>query len=177
MAEPVLLPLTEAFVAVVARAMREGDRLEVFATRFDDDPDALARDLVAMSRFGAVVAADGDPVAAMGAVECWPGMWNVWMIATDRWPLVARSATRWARIAVLSVLAKAGAHRCECKSIESHETAHRWLRHLGAEVEAVHRDFGRNRETFITFVWRFDHVRHVPSQQTEGAATAATDRR
>ncbi len=173
---PLLLPLTERSVGAVARAMRAADRHEVFATRFDDDPNALARDLVAVSRLGAVVAHDGRPIAAMGAVECWPGMWSVWMIATDAWPLVARVATRWARLAITSVLPAAGAYRCECRSIDGHETAHRWLRHLGAQAEAVHPGYGRNRETFITFAWRLDHV-HVLGAETQDATPAATPRR
>ena len=174
--EPVLLPMTEATVAAVARAMRVADRREVFATRFDDDPDALTRDLVAVSRFGAAIARAGRPVAAMGAIECWPGMWSVWLIATDDWPLVARATTRWARHALETVLPQAGAHRCECRSIADHATAHRWLVHLGARAEAVHRDFGRMRETFITFAWRFDHVRNHVGAETESATPAATYR-
>ena len=177
MTETLLLPLTEASVMAVARAMRAADRREVFATRFDDDPDSLARDLVAISRIGAVVAHDGRPVAAMGAIECWPGMWSVWLIATDDWQLVARATTRWARHALETVLPAAGAHRCECRSIADHETAHRWLTHLGAHAEAVHPGFGRNRETFITFAWRFDHVRNPFCAEAQSAATAAAHRR
>ena len=172
MAKSELLPLTEAFVRPVAQRMRAEDRREVFATRFDDDIDSLVRELVAASRFGAVVAHEGRPAAAMGAIEAWPGVWSAWMFATDAWPSVARATTRYARIALLSVLAEAGAHRCECKSIEGHTVAHRWLQHLGAHVEAVHPGFGRNRETFITFAWRFDHV-HLVAEAESATAPAA----
>jgi hypothetical protein len=174
--EPALLPLTEASATAVARAMREADRREVFATRFDDDPDALARELVAASRIGAVVARAGRPVAAMGAMECWPGLWSVWLIATDEWKSVARATTRWARHALETILPEAGAHRCECRSIADHETAHRWLVHLGAREEAVHPEFGRMRETFITFAWRFDHVRNRIGTEAESAAASTADR-
>lgn len=174
--EPMLLPLTEATVLPVARAMRAADRREVFATRFDDDAEALARDLVAVSRFGATIALAGRPVAAMGAMECWPGVWSVWLIATDEWKLVARAATRWARHALGTVLPEAGAHRCECRSMAEHKTAHRWLELLGARAEAVHPDFGRLRETFITFAWRFDHVRNHVGTEAQSAAAATADR-
>ncbi len=175
MSEARLLPLSERFVGPVVRAMRVDDRREVFATRFDDDPEALVRDLVAASRFGVVLARGAVPAVAMGAVECWPGVWSAWLIATDDWKRVARDATRYARIAVLSVLARAGAHRCECRSIEGHHVAHRWLRHLGAREEATHRGFGRNKETFITFVWRLDHV-HALGTETQGTAAPAAPR-
>lgn len=173
---PMLLPLIEVSLLPVTRAMRATDRREVFATRFDDDADALARDLVAVSRFGAVIALGGRPVAAMGAMECWPGVWNVWLIATEDWKLVARATTRWARYALRTLLPEAGAHRCECRSIADHRTAHRWLEHLGARAEAMHPDFGRLRETFITFAWRFDHVRNPVGAETEGATAATADR-
>jgi hypothetical protein len=117
------------------------------------------------------------PLAAMGAIECWPGVWSAWMIATDKWPSVARAATRWARFALDAVLVAAGAHRCECKSIADHRTAHRWLAHLGARPEAVHPGYGRNRETFITFAWRLDHVRNRLGSETESTAAAAPHRR
>lgn len=174
--EPALLPLTGVTLLPVARAMRAADRREVFATRFDDDPDALVRDLVSVSRFGAAIARAGQPIAAMGATECWPGMWSVWLIATDEWPRVARATTRWARHALETVLPAAGAHRCECRSIADHATAHRWLVHLGARAEAVHPGFGRRRETFITFAWRFDHVRNPVGAETESAAPTAAYR-
>ncbi len=155
----ILLPLTAEFVLPVARRMREADRREIFATRSPDDRDLLARQAAEFSRFGAVLATDaGNPACALGAVEQWPGVWTVWMFATADWPKVALSATRYVRRVLIPALVAAGAHRAECKSLEDHREAHDWLRLLGAHAEAEHRDYGINRETFITFVWRLDDV-------------------
>jgi hypothetical protein len=177
MARTILLPLTEAAVLHVARHMRSCDRREIFATRFDEDAAALAGELVAVSRFGIAAATDGVPAAALGYVECWPGFWTGWMFATDAWPMVAGALTRFARRALMPALVEAGAHRCECKSIADNDAAHRWLSMLGARAEAVHPDFGRNRETFVTFAWRLDHVRRFLLTETEIAPAAGAHRR
>jgi hypothetical protein len=138
----------------VARQMRESDRREIFATRFDDDTGALVADLLASDPLGAIMlAADGSAVAAIGASEMWPGNWAVWMFTTDRWPEVAREATRFARGVLGPTLQRLGGRRAECRSALAHKVAHRWLIHLGAEVEAVYPDFGRDGETFVGFVF------------------------
>src|SRR5690349_19657860 len=112
--------------------MRESDRREIFATRTPDDRILLAHQAADFSRFGAVIATDaGTPVCALGAVGQWPGLWNVWMFATDDWPRIAIGATRYVRRVLIPNLVNAGAHRAECKSIEGHKPAHRWLELLG----------------------------------------------
>ncbi len=171
-----LLPLTRDHVGAVARAMRAADRAEIYATRRDEDWRALAEDAVGFSRLGAVAAAaDGTPVVAAGGVECWPGLWQVWMFATPRWPEVALGMTRWARRHFAPALVAAGAHRAECRSLAGNLAAHRWLAALGAVAEACQEDYGRNRESFITFAWRRPHV-HVQRAETTQAAGAAADR-
>lgn len=146
--------LNAADLLAVARGMRVGDRDEIFATRFDDDISALIADLLASDPLGAIIpAADGQAVAAIGASEMWPGNWAVWMFATDRWPEVARKTTRFARRILRPALRSLGARRAECRSAWAHKVAHRWLVHLGAEVEAIHPAYGRDGETFIGFVF------------------------
>jgi hypothetical protein len=138
----------------IAENMRASDRHEIFSTRFDDDIAALIADLMASDPLGGIVAAaNGDAVAALGASEMWPGCWAVWMFATDRWPEVARTTTRLARQVLAPALRRLGARRAECRSALAHKVAHRWLIHLGAEVEAIHPAYGRNGETFIGFVF------------------------
>lgn len=137
----------------VAERMRMADHDEIFATRFDDDPDALVDDLLAGNPLGVIIADDqGRPVAALGATEMWPGLWSLWMFATNEWPRVARGATRFARAQFWPLLRLAGLRRGECKSAAAHHAAHRWIRHLGGRAEAVHPAFGRDGQDFITFV-------------------------
>jgi hypothetical protein len=67
---------------------------------------------------------------------------------------VALGATRWALRSLKPAMLAAGGHRAECRSIETHGTAHRWLESLGFVREAVLPDCGKNRETFYQYAWR-----------------------
>lgn len=150
-----LLPLEEDAVRRVAHRMRVVDRREIYAARWREDDDMLAREVVQLSRFGAVTAlADRTPVAALGACPIYPGVWTAWMFATDDWPRVARATTRWACQALMAAVAAAGAHRVECRSMAGHDAAHRWLERLGAVREATLPDCGKARETFYLYAWR-----------------------
>lgn len=167
-------PLRFATVEAIARDMRTADAREIWATRANEDPTALGRDVVRWSRIGAVAEArDGTPVAAIGAVEGWPGVWQVWMFATARWPEVALATTRWARRVLMPGLIAEGAHRAECRSLAANEASHRWLMSLGARAEARHAGYGKNREDFITFAWRRDDVHFQPAEAAEAARSAA----
>jgi hypothetical protein len=158
----ILLPLTAEFVLPVARQMRESDRREIFATRQPDDRVMLAHQAVEFSRFGAVFGLDsGELVAALGAVQQWPGVWTVWMFATPLWPRLALGATRYVRRILIPQLLGAGAHRAECKTIAGHHAAQRWMELLGAHHEATHPDYGIGRETFFTYAWSLDDVSHA----------------
>jgi hypothetical protein len=140
-------------VWAVARAMRDADKREIFATRFDEDALLLAEDLMASDPVGAVIAAaDGTAVAALGGIEMWPGNWSLWMFATDRWPEVAKETTRFAKFVLWPALLRLGLQRGECRSALDHEAAHRWLSFLGGEVEAFYPAYGKGGETFIGFV-------------------------
>lgn len=167
-----LLPLEEPLVRRVAMNMRAMDRAEIYATRWREDPADVARDSVLLSRFGFVCASDrdGEPISAIGAAELWPTMWSVWMFATDRWPEVALAATRLVRRVLVPQLLEAGARRAECRALASHRQAHRWLKLLGARREFRVRDFGKNGEDFVSFVWRREDV-------CTGSGCAAAERR
>lgn len=148
----------------VAAEMRPRDRQEIFATRFDDGENIeslhdLAGQLLAHSRFGAIaVGEDGVAAAAVGAAEMWPGVWSVWMFATDAWPRHYLRVTAFIRRQLIPALLAAGARRAECASLASYHSAHRWLTYLGARPEAYLTAYGKNGEDFILFCWRRDHV-------------------
>jgi hypothetical protein len=145
--------LSPADLMAIGRAMRVADHREIFATRFDEDVEALAADILAGDPVGAIItAADGEAVAAIGGTEMWPGCWSVWMFATDRWPEVSTETTRFVRRTFWPVLLRLGLRRGECRSALDHVTAHRWLSHLGGEIEAIYPAFGKSGETFIGFV-------------------------
>lgn len=145
--------LTRDAVLSIALQMRVPDRAEIFATRFDTDAAALVDDLLAGDPVGAVITADdGVAVAVIAGTEMWPGLWSLWMLATDRWPEVARGATRFAKNELWPTLKILGLRRGECRSAAAHTMAHRWIRYLGGRLESVHPAYGKDGETFIGFV-------------------------
>lgn len=135
----------------VAERMREWDRREIYATRWTEGPSALADSLLAPHNI-AWIAGIEEPIAALGAYPAWPGVWSVWMFATDNFPQIGYPLTKFIKKRMIPTLAS-HAHRAECRSIEGHEAAHRWLENLGAEREATLRGFGRNGETFHLYRW------------------------
>lgn len=166
-----ILPLNAELVGRVAANMRAKDRAEIYATRFREDPAEVARDCLLISRLGFVGASarDGAAIVAIGGAELWPGLWSLWMFATDRWPEVAAAATRTARRILRPALLAAGARRAECRSLASHRDAHRWLRALGARREARIPQFGKNGEDFVAYAWLRDDSRPRPARQNPEA--------
>lgn len=96
---------------------------------------------------------DGLPVGAGGIVEKWPGVGSIWMLATTDWHRVANTATKFAKREVIPTAWQQGFHRLEARSIEGHDTAHRWMMYLGAKDEARLRSYGKSGEDFIVFSW------------------------
>ncbi|MGB8275592.1 MAG: hypothetical protein WCF16_10035, partial [Alphaproteobacteria bacterium] len=176
----IIEPLSSSAVLHVAANMRAEDRREIDACRWVFDPEQIARETFALARFGCVAHADGVPVAVVAAVEYWPGFYTVGMFATDDWPKVALSLTRWARARMSAQLLAAGANRMECRVVQGHETAMRWLESLGAAREAALSDCGRNRESFFLYAWtrkRWEkthvHSRNVRNLEAAPSATIA----
>ena len=149
-----LLPLIEPAVASVAYNLRQADREELAATMARFDSSAIAAAAVRVL-FGFVAATDdGVPVAAVGANEVWPGVYQVGMFATARWPEVALGTTRHVKRWLMPAIREAGVHRAHAFSLATHQEAHRWLFWLGARVEARLAGWGKGGEDFLLFVWR-----------------------
>lgn len=150
-----ITPLAESGEALlhVARNMREWDRREIFATRWLATPEALAHDIFLFKDFGWILGLNGEPIVAIGAVPGWPGIWSVWMFATDRITLIGKKMTTFVRRGMIPALLGNGCHRAECHSMEGHTEAHRWLELLGARREAKVPRFGKDRENFYLYSW------------------------
>jgi len=141
----------------VARRMRRQDMDEIYATRWNDDPAELCAGLLAGGDFGWVAGNDnGTPIAAFGAVPAWPGVWEVWMFATDKWPEIALGVTRFVKRVMIPSLEDVGVHRAQCRSKHDHLVAHAWLESLGAYKESELRNYGRNAELFYLYCWTRD---------------------
>ena len=147
-------PLDAMSVRYVVKHMRDYDRAEIFATRWDDNEDSLVADTLAAGPMSWVLGRE-RPIACWGAQELWPGMWTVWMFATDEFKQVASALTKFVLCQEIPQLVDRGIQRAECKSMAGHDVAHRWLERLGAVREATHENYGRGRETFYTYAWNF----------------------
>lgn len=137
-------------VLYVVRNMREKDRQEIMATRFSEEPEDLATDAMMSEKFAWQWMYGINPVGVMGALPLWPGMWSVWMFATDDFPFVSFSMTRFARLVIVPTLRR-HAHRVECRTMETHVEAHKWLKFLGGEQESILKNYGKNGENFYIY--------------------------
>jgi RimJ/RimL family protein N-acetyltransferase len=146
--------LEAADAAHVAHRLREWDRREVFALMpRHATPDHLAETMLApcLDEVRCVVRADdGEPVAGLGLAAYWPGCWQAWLLATDRWGEVWRLGVA-AALAALADAEDRGMRRAECRSMAGHDDAHRLLRWLGFAQEGVHPAMGRDGQNFVTF--------------------------
>lgn len=149
-----LAKLNEDDLHWVASRMRQRDRDEIFATRWDDDIDRMVKEIMGGGEFGFVAGDDnGLPIAAFGAIPVWNGVWEVWMFATDEWKRIALDVTKFGHRTFFPALESTGYHRLQCRSLSTHTVAHRWLESMGAHKESELPNYGRNGETFYLFCW------------------------
>lgn len=158
------LPRDLAALEFICTNLRPADRDEVFATRWDDDPFALARDTYAAGEFQWVVWRDGLPVASIGATPLWPGAWQVWAYGTESWDTVALALTKHARRFMMPAISNTDAHRVQCFAQADHTTSRRWLERLGATAECVLDNYGRHGQTFVLYSWHRARTRDTNSE-------------
>ncbi len=152
MIEIVAKPGLEMIEHVTAN-MREIDRVEVFATRWDDDPKAYARVLLPMNGFMWCAVRDDVPCALWGAVPVWPHHWIAFAFGTDDWARVVLTMTKHIRSFMLPALLRAKAYRVSAATHADHTEAHRWLESMGAVKEMDMPYYGKGGEVFFNYVW------------------------
>lgn len=140
-------------VREVARNMREWDRLEIFATRPDDEPLAIADAVAEAGPISWVAGRDEAPIAAFGCAPMWHGVWSLWLFATDEFGRIGIPMTKLIVRSIVPMMFEAGAHRLEARSMEGHTDAQRWLQVIGAEREATLRGYGRDGQDFHVYTW------------------------
>lgn len=150
----IVQPISFDAALYVALRMRALDVEEIFATRWADDRVDLAHAAAARAPLAWAAGLDGGPIACIGAVQCWPGVWEAWMYATDDFDKIGKRLTRFAHRAIIPAVRAAGGHRLQAHSMEGHTVAHRWLDGFGAVREATLRAFGRGGQDF--HVYRLD---------------------
>lgn len=146
----------------VANRMRDRDLEELQAVYPVDGREAVAAWFVkshAGRRDAFCCYIGAEPVAVGMAIEGRPNVITLGLIATDRFPMVAKEGARFLRQRFFANMKKAGCHRIECVTIEGYEETHRWLRILGLKREAIHPGYGKRGETFHTYAWIGNNVR------------------
>jgi hypothetical protein len=154
----VILPASFEDALSVASKMRAADRRELGATQWSDDFDEFIAHATVGCAPTAWCAHRLCPIGIVGAAPKHPNTWQVFMYATDDFPLVGLCMTRFIVRAMIPALVAAGARRAECYSIEGHTEAHRWLELLGATREATLREYGRGGEDFHVYRWLLSDV-------------------
>jgi hypothetical protein len=152
-------PFASEEIAHVVRNLRARDQAEIYALRWDNDPDKLVTEIVACAHaMWRLFCVDAEPVAMAGVVPVRPGVVFAAAFGTELWPHVVRSVTRFARDWTIPRLRQAHYHRAECHALAANHDSRRWLLSLGAEEEAYLRGYGRDQQDFILYAWRLQDV-------------------
>lgn len=94
-----------------------------------------------------------EPVAVGAMVEGRPNVMTLMFFATDEFPKIALPLTRFITKNLFEKYRAEGVHRIECVSIEGYDAAHRWIKLLGLQLEAVFPGYGKGGEAFMQFAW------------------------
>ena len=144
-----------ADVLTVCQNLREQDKTEIFAVRFDSEPEDLAE--TTMNMIGSawmVYDDDRSPVAVMGIHPVSPGVWGAFAFANNQFHRVAIGLTRFIRKGILPSLLATGAKQVQAMVWTEYHQARKWLAGFGAREVAVIPNFGKNGEDFALTVWR-----------------------
>jgi hypothetical protein len=153
----VVYPLADSHVddvLTICQNLRTKDRMEIFATRFDSEPEDLLVSTMALTDTS-WIAYDGDvPVAVFGIMPIAPNVWSAYAFATDRFPRIALSLTRFIKRGIIPSLLATGAKQVQAMVWTEYHQARKWLSGFGAREEAVIPNLGKNGEDFALTIWR-----------------------
>jgi hypothetical protein len=142
----------------VVEHMRDCDRDEVYPLRVDDNPESIINEIMGCPQFVWLFYHGRIAAGVLGAFPCSNDIWDVFMIATRQFGHVAYPMTEFIRHDMIPLLAATGVRRAQCMSLATHDQAHRWLAFLGAEPAETLKDYGRNGESYVKYMWRGDNV-------------------
>lgn len=94
----------------------------------------------------------GQPVAAFGAVPITVSVLSIWAWGNRSMVRAIPAVTRFITGELVPRWIGEGVTRVEARSVAGHDTAHKWMRSLGASAVPLP-CFGRNGENFILFGW------------------------
>lgn len=139
----------------VACNMREMDKREIYGLRWEDNPFVITNEVMAQRNFAWVGWVDQKPCAVFGGAPLHPGVWSMFMFATDDFPKLALGLTRFClKQGIPKLFGELKAHRLQAHSHAKHHEAHRWLTCLGARRESVLNGYGRDGSDYGLWVLR-----------------------
>lgn len=138
----------------IAENLRGQDKAELFALKWDTDPETIVRHVEPhLTGLTWTWYWGQTPAAVIGMVPNWPGVWTAWAFGTGDWRRVVLGMTKHARRIILPTLADQGAHRVQAFSHAEHHSSQEWMRRcFGFREEATLSGFGRNGEDFRIMV-------------------------
>ncbi|WP_136659157.1 hypothetical protein [Nitratireductor sp. XY-223] len=148
-------------VSFIAANMRECDRAEIFC---QVAPGTKSADIAAfcIGRGQSWTAfRNGLPSGAFGFSEISDGVLNGWAFGRPGFGRCIPAVTRFVFRELVPGWQRDGVRRIEVRTIESHESAHRWLAAAGAVRCCSLEDWGRGGERFYLYAWT---CRKVPEQ-------------
>lgn len=148
---------SDADVRHVIGHLRRTDRQEQFATRFDDDADALVNEIIRLRPLAikhyALACDDGEPAILVAAYLVSPKVARFHMASTDRMGEIARAGHRWGLQRFIPSVLMPNVRRAEARILADHTIARRWVAACGFVEEGVIRRVGRAGEDFVQVVW------------------------
>jgi len=144
-------------IAHIVHHLRERDRREMFALRWDDNEEHLTDAIFAVAGpMWRLWCWRDEPVALSGIIPQRPGVVMAGAFGTERFPRVARAILSWGRRWVIPRLQAAQYHRGEAYALAANIDGQRFIEAMGGRKEAYLHKYGRDREDFVLFVWRLD---------------------
>ncbi len=157
-------------VRQILNHLRPRDAFEL--SEYGFDLDSAAATFAAPCVLAKTFAHDGAAHAVVTFHALTPKALAVSLLATDHWPRVARAVLTWGVRVARPGLLSLGFERAECRTLEGHADAIRFLERLGFARECRIPHFGATGASFVQYTWRLND--HVPVQSTQSPATAAT---
>lgn len=100
-----------------------------------------------------LVAPDGEPVCCAGIVPLWPGVGEVWIVASPRVGEHAVSFVRHAKRGLLLGSRGLGLRRVQAAVRRGYATGYRFAKALGFELEGNMRAYGAQGEDFVRMAY------------------------
>lgn len=151
-----LTDVTYLDLEYIVLRMRDEDWIEIIGIQDHDSPIRLAYEMHYFIRNhgrGRIAWHNGKPAACAFFAERWGGMWEVGMFGTKAFRDAAVPLLRWVRTEANEILSVCKGHRLQCDSRVGHDEAHKMIRAMGGEEEAVLRRYGKDGADYVRFVW------------------------